>query len=363
MNEVIGGWKRPQEMTGVSFPYDVENQRRGEPGRPNRTEGDLEAIRRAYLSGHVFMGHVDVPILDTRHYLDPVLDMHHFLQSFAARARIEAARGSTENHVIWVAHRESPIPLYWMAVQVMDQWLENLEKYPERGVGGNRPAAAVDSCWDETGELIASGDGVWDEGGACREIFPPYENSRTLAGMPIAGNVFKCQLMPVEEAVARGYYPTEGPNAFGPEDIERLRTIFPDGVCDYTLPDAGLPPELVRWKPWSSWLQVRAPPAPGVFSFQPVSAVHFPGKPNRSQAISKVPRDSEAASIGLPQSSQSGASPQMGREGDPGAELDGWDRSICLARRDRLCLGNFSPDWPCCSSWLPLFPDSLPPSW
>ena len=246
MNEVIGGWKRAQEMAGVSFPYDVENQRRGEPGRPNRTEGNLEAIRRAYLSGHVFMGHVDVPILDTRHYLDPVLDMHHFLQSFAARARIKAARGSTENHVIWVAHRESPFPLYWMAVQVMDQWLENLERHPERGVAGNRPPAAIDSCWDAGGNLIASGNGVWDEGGACREAFPPYENSRTLAGMPVAGNVFKCQLMPLEEAVERGYYPTEGPNAFGPEDIERLRAIFPDGVCDYTLPDAGLPPELAR---------------------------------------------------------------------------------------------------------------------
>lgn len=62
--------------------------------------------------------------------------------------------------------------------------------------------------------------------------------------MPVTGNVLKCQLMPVEEAIARGYYPTDGPNAFGPEDVERLRAIFPEGVCDYTLPDAGLPPEL-----------------------------------------------------------------------------------------------------------------------
>src|SRR5262249_51785223 len=42
-----------------------------------RTRGDLAAIRAAYWSGHVFLGHVDLPIIDLRHYLDPTLDMHH----------------------------------------------------------------------------------------------------------------------------------------------------------------------------------------------------------------------------------------------------------------------------------------------
>ena len=42
---------------------------------------------------------------------------------------------------------------------------------------------------------------------------------------------------------ARGLY-----GAWQPTDAEvaRLQEIFPTGVCDYSKPDAGLPPELRR---------------------------------------------------------------------------------------------------------------------
>ncbi len=93
--------------------------------------------------------------------------------------------------------------------------------------------------------MWAEGSGIgWHGPGAgpCRQAFPTYENSRTLAGMPVSGDVFKCRLMSVDEAAARGLYPTEGPNSFTDRDFARLREIFPDGVCDYTLPDVGLPP-------------------------------------------------------------------------------------------------------------------------
>ncbi len=93
MNEVIGGWAPPHEMTTASLPYDAENQRRGEPGRPSRTEGDIGAMQKAYLSGHVFTGHVEVPMIDARFYKDHLLDMHHFLQSVRRTGR--ASSGST----------------------------------------------------------------------------------------------------------------------------------------------------------------------------------------------------------------------------------------------------------------------------
>src|SRR5690606_13385812 len=62
----------------------------------------------------------------------------------------------------------------------------------------------------------------------------------------MAGAVVKCALIPVDEAVARGFYPADGPNAFTAEDIQRLKAIFPDGVCDYSQPDVGFPAEWFR---------------------------------------------------------------------------------------------------------------------
>lgn len=247
LNEVIGGWKHPRDMRGSSMPYDENNQRRGEPGRPYRTVGDVDAIQKAYLAGQVFTGHPELPIIDVRNYKDPLLDMHHLLQSFATRARIKRIHGHAEHHILWVADNDSPLPLPSMAIFAMDEWLANLHENPHLTIAQARPERVVDACWAADGSLIASGPGVWIQenaaaGGPCREAFPPYENSRTLAGAPITGDVFKCQLMSVDEAIARGLYPTTGPNAFTVADYDRLYELFPDGVCDYTLPDAGLPP-------------------------------------------------------------------------------------------------------------------------
>src|SRR5437867_6752306 len=85
--------------------------------------------------------------------------------------------------------------------------------------------------------------GILDKGpaGACTRLFPVYATSRIVAGGPIEGGIFKCFLQPVDVAVARGLY---GPWTPTPGQVARLGQIFPDGVCDYTKGDAGLPPEL-----------------------------------------------------------------------------------------------------------------------
>ncbi|HET7090110.1 MAG TPA: DUF6351 family protein [Anaerolineae bacterium] len=45
--------------------------------------------------------------------------------------------------------------------------------------------------------------------------------------------------MPVGEAVARGFYGVWMPDA---AQTMLLQRIFPQGVCDYSRPDQGLPP-------------------------------------------------------------------------------------------------------------------------
>ena len=53
------------------------------------------------------------------------------------------------------------------------------------------------------------------------------------------GSIFKCQLKPVAQAVSDGDYGVWNPS---PVELVMLGKIFPDGVCDFSQPDAGLPP-------------------------------------------------------------------------------------------------------------------------
>ena len=261
LNGGVGGWKRSAEMVPEGFPFaggfspenfDPWSSRQmnlspdGGATPAPRTEGNGAAMRAAYTSGMVFDGKIDIPVIDWRHYLEDELDMHHSHQSFATRQRIVDQSGDAGNQVIWftdarpaVAFDQTP-----MAFEVMDEWVGNIKEHPERSVAENRPAAAVDSCFDTTGQLIASGSDVWagvlddDAAGACTQRFPIYSTSRRVAGGPFRGGVFKCQLQPVADAIAADVYGAWEPNA--PEQA-RLEQIFPSGVCDFSKPDAGRP--------------------------------------------------------------------------------------------------------------------------
>jgi Tannase-like family of unknown function (DUF6351) len=173
-------------------------------------------------------------------------DMHHSHQSFATRERIVDQRGNAGNQVIWftdarpaVAFDQTP-----MAFALMDEWMRNIRAHPERNVAENRPAAAVDSCFETNGQLIASGSDVWagvladEPPGTCTQRFPIYSTSRRVAGGPFRGGVFKCQLQPVADAIAAGVYGTWEPAA---SQHARLEQIFPSGVCDFSKADAGRP--------------------------------------------------------------------------------------------------------------------------
>ena len=211
-----------------------------------RREGDLDAIAAAYDSGMVFTGKLEIPIIDWRHYLEHELDMHHSHQSFATRQRLIDGKGDADNQVIWFTDAR-PVPLYDPtpeAFEVIDEWMANIRANPGRSVAENKPPRAVDRCFTTAGEEIAAGDGVWDgilnqePLGPCAEQFQTYKSSRIVAGGPIQGGIFKCQLQTVADTIARGIY-----GSWLPTVAERasLEEIFPSGVCDWTLPDAGRP--------------------------------------------------------------------------------------------------------------------------
>ncbi len=205
-----------------------------------RAEADPGAIEAAYEHGLVNVGAIEIPIIDWRHYLEPWLDMHNSRQSFSARQRMLNYDGDASNQVIWFtmgAERSSDrFDQTPMAFEVIDEWMRNIARHPDRGVAGNKPPAAVDSCFAADGSLIYAGDDAWagvlDDrpAGPCTQAFPIYASSRIVAGAPITDDVFKCELQSVDEAIADGVYGWWEPS---PAERARLHQIFPTGVCDY----------------------------------------------------------------------------------------------------------------------------------
>lgn len=255
LNAQVGSWKDQADMVpeGCPFvpatcadpaqfdPWSSRNMNLSPDGGVTpapRAVGDRDAIRAIHEAGLVFTGDIDIPIIDWRHYLEEELDMHNSHQSFAARQRMLDHDRDAGNQVIWftdarpqVAFDQTP-----EALMVIDEWMANIAAHPEQGVAGNKPALAVDRCFDTQGDEIARGDHVWDgilddePAGPCTEQFPVYGTSRIVAGAPITGDVFACRLQPVAAAIDRGTYGDWQPTA---AQRQRLEEIFPTGVCRY----------------------------------------------------------------------------------------------------------------------------------
>jgi len=261
LNATVGSWKDGKDMVQEACPFfpvpncafppfDPWSKRNmwlspdgGVTPAPRRA-GNMNAANAAYTSGIAFRGAIDIPIIDARDYLEPLLDMHNSHQSFASRKRMLNYDGDASNQVIWFQQIGAPdrTPL---AFEVIDEWMANIRANPAAGVARNKPPRAVDSCFAADGTPVYAGDDAWAgihdsrPAGTCTKAFPLYSTSRVVAGGPIEGGVFKCALKPLEAALADGTYAPWIPSA---PDVGRLAQIFPDGVCDYSKPDVGRPP-------------------------------------------------------------------------------------------------------------------------
>ena len=273
VNFKVGGWKQSSEMVPEGFPYNgtgasevakvladasyfdpwgSRNMNRWNPLTPTvpapRTHGDVEAMAAMYDAGLTFSGQTTIPTIDWHPYLEKRLDMHNVHQSFAIRKRIAAKLGSADHQAIWFTDTTNVSSMDFdqvpMALEVIDEWMANIRKSPSASVAQNRPERAVDSCFDTSGALIAKGPEVWSgvldqkPAGACTQKFPMYSTSRRLAGGPYEGGVFKCALKSVDTALRDGTYGSWQPSL---SEIQKLKAIFPEGVCDYKKPDQGKP--------------------------------------------------------------------------------------------------------------------------
>jgi hypothetical protein len=204
----------------------------GNPG-PARSAGDRRALQIAYQTGRVNTGAGglgSLPIIDHRRYADTEGNPHDKMRSAQMRLRIERAHGSAANQVILT----NPVPGV-NVVRLMDQWLDRIaadksQDSPQRKVARNKPDGLEDACWSPGGEKIPE-PATFDRPGRCNQLYPSFADPRIVAGSPVAADVMKCTLKPID--------PKDYKQPLTAEQLARLRKIFPQGVCDYSRPGVG----------------------------------------------------------------------------------------------------------------------------
>src|SRR5262249_76501 len=101
-------------------------------------------------------------------------------------------------------------------------------------IAAARPVAAFDFCnkpIDATHSTMVTDFTVCDADPA----LVPHSSPRQVAGGPIAENVLKCQLRPLNRA-------DYNPVGLRDDELNGLKTVLPGGVCDFSKPGAGQQP-------------------------------------------------------------------------------------------------------------------------
>ncbi len=211
---------------------------------PSRTVADPDALSIAYRSGIVSAGQLGkTPIIDTRGFDDLTTNfgagapfgIHQIWRSFALRERLDRANGNHGNHVLWRFPTTllAPPAFTLQSFLTMDKWLSNIEKDTsdarrEQKVVDNKPAEAVDFCYltaDTTFSNKITDFAVCDADARLVK----HQSPRQVAGGSVAENILKCQLKPLDLRD-----PAYGGATFTADQQDRLRAVFPSGVCDWT---------------------------------------------------------------------------------------------------------------------------------
>jgi hypothetical protein len=236
LNEKIGG-------------FDADSNRRSA-----RSTADLAALDIAYQTGIVSSGANlgKLPIIDLRGWDEQ--GIHYIWRSFAERARIDAANGGDHDNQVMVRYGTGLLPatpaqfaaVVGQSFLTMDTWLSDLAvSAPKETLNAVRtqdevvqakPAGAVDLCYltgDTNFSTPVTDMAVCD----ADPRLAKHASPRQVAGGPLAEDILKCQLKPVDPA-------EYAPVTFTSAQWTRLQAVFLDGVCDWSRPGIGQQPAL-----------------------------------------------------------------------------------------------------------------------
>jgi hypothetical protein len=120
----------------------------------------------------------------------------------------------------------------------MDTWLSAIEA-DHRSISAadkvvqDKPGNATDSCWINSLQITNVS--------LCQAVFPYFADPRIAAGGPLADNILKCQLKPLN--------PADYTRTFNSAQWAELQQAFPTGVCDYSKPGVDQQPSI----PWMTF--------------------------------------------------------------------------------------------------------------
>jgi hypothetical protein len=247
LRALVSGAITPEEFVTLNEKIggtDTDSNRRAA-----RSSADLAALDIAYRAGIVSSGKNlgKLPIIDSRGYDEQ--GIHYIWRSFSERARIEAANhGNHGNQVMWrygtgllpaTAAQFTAVTL--ASFVTMDAWLSKLlDTAPKATLNSVRtqaqviaakPATAFDLCYltgDATFSTPVTDMALCDADPRLMKHTSP----RQVAGGPLAENILKCQLKPLNTA-------EYAPATLSASQLARLNLVFPDGVCDWSRPGVG----------------------------------------------------------------------------------------------------------------------------
>lgn len=225
-----------------------------------RSAGNVDAIKAAYDSGRITYGGLGMkrtPIIDYRGYVDQPEnsnEVHSRFHSFSMRERLVEANGNFDNQVMLVEDGSAATgnglfsdnsPVLSHALTQMDEWLAKFladrTGAPIRvKIDRSKPRDLVDACFTNKGTVKIAELQVYDRDTTCNRLYPAFSSPRMVAGEPLANDVLKCRLTPID----RSMYKVR----FTPAEEAQLKAIFPQGVCDYSRPGVGQRPPDGTWQ-------------------------------------------------------------------------------------------------------------------
>jgi hypothetical protein len=194
-----------------------------------RMVGDDSAVANSYRTGMVDeANNLDTVAIIDHAGPDPGA-AHDYAHTWWVRDRIDKAHGQHGNQVLWFG----PAPLIgdptWptTALVAMDSWLSAVKADRSsaplaRKIVRDRPVAVHDRCEYVLGVQSSPTDG------AClpQTAQTRFGTPREVAGGPRTNDILKCQLKPLANS---GF----GLVGLSDAQFQRLRKVFPRGVCDW----------------------------------------------------------------------------------------------------------------------------------
>jgi hypothetical protein len=225
----------------------------------DRTVGDKEALGLAYRTGRVTNGGLGLrttPIIDYRGYVDQPEngnEVHSRFHSFSLRQRLLDANGTFDNQVMLIEDGRAGTtglfgdtsPVLSHALTQMDQWLTALKADTASDadivkIRRAKPADLVDACFTQNGTVKIAEEQVYQGATRCNQLYPAFSTPRMVAGGPLANNTLKCRLKSLDFK--------EYNVAFTSAEQNQLKTLFRQGVCDFTQPGVGQVPTETTWE-------------------------------------------------------------------------------------------------------------------